>query len=231
MTTSGPLAEQPDAPKSEEESGKNGRRRPLTFSEKFKNICLGLAAVSALILGMANMLKGEPTAEKAWDTSQEAINKNRGSINELGDGLRKLHLMFVHMQGRMEGQTAAAMMLKIEKLEAENKRLKAAPPERVVRAQPSPPPAPPPKECREGWVEAGGRCRRVGKAVAEAVDEAREKAQLAKRKLEQERKLRKAAERAKVRAEQTQLPAPAPPRSLPFLPKKLDDAAGFKRGD
>ena len=93
------------------------KKKPLSFSEKFRNICLGIAAMSALILGLVNAFKGEPTAEKAWETSQEAINKNRTAINKLGDGLRKLHLMFVHMQGQQEGYNNAKLLRKIEELE------------------------------------------------------------------------------------------------------------------
>lgn len=203
------------------EDDKNGKKRPLSWSEKFRNYCIGIAALTGLILGAWANLKGEPKADKAWDTSQEAINKNRGTINKLGDGMRKLHLMFVHMQGQQEGYNNAKLMAKIDKLEDERLKTKPVRHKPVVRE---------PKvgvgklkPCPPGWVRIKGKCSKNRVAIAKATHEARKDAEAVKRKLEEERKRRKEAERAKMKAQQ--LPKPQPPAKLLPLPKKLDDAA------
>ena len=190
------------------------KKKPLSFSEKFRNICLGIAAMSALILGLVNAFKGEPTAEKAWETSQEAINKNRTAINKLGDGLRKLHLMFVHMQGQQEGYNNAKLLRKIEELEKEKERLAIE-----ADAQPES------RQCPPGWVKIEGRCSKNRAAIAKAAKAAEEKAEKAEKAVKAERRMREAAERAHMQAQQVPLPQPKPMSKLKPLPKKLDDAA------
>lgn len=187
-------------------------KKPPNFSEKFRNICLGIAAMSALILGLVNAFKGEPTAEKAWETSQEAINKNRTAINKLGDGLRKLHLMFVHMQGQQEGYNNAKLLRKIEELEKE--RLAAE-----TDAQPES------RQCPPGWVKIEGRCSKNRAAMAKAAKAAEARAADAQKEAKAERRMREAAERAHMQAQQVPLPQPKPMSKLKPLPKKLDDAA------
>jgi len=211
--------------KDEDES--NGKKRPLTRSEKFRNYCIGIAALTGLILGTFNILKGEPTAQKAWDTSQEAINKNRESINKLGDGLRRLHLMFVHMQGQQEGYNNAKMMQEIEGLKKDNEALRkksassqGASGERLVEA-------PNDKDCHPGWVRVGGKCTKNRATIAKAVKNAREEVKRAKEKLLLERRLRKAAERANVQMQQIPLPPPKPMPKLSPVPRELDKASKY----
>jgi hypothetical protein len=226
----------------------NGKKRPLTRAEKFKNYCIGLGALSALILGLWANLKGEPTAEKAWETSEKQLNKNREAINKLGDGLRKLHLMFVHLQGQSEGYNNAKLIAKIEKLEKENERL-----QQNKSVVPSPKPQAAGgvggvgptralvevlrgkkvgerklKPCHPGWVRVEGRCTKNRAKIAKAVNDARSETREARRKMLREKAKREAAERAKVQAQRIQLPAPKPMPKLAPMPKNLDEASKKK---
>lgn len=212
-----------DTDKERGEENGNGKKRALTKSERFKNYCLGIAALTALILGTFNILKGEPTAQKAWDVSEKQINKNRDAINKLGDGLRKLHLMFVHMQGQTEGYNNARLLSKIEKLEQENASLKKGTPVAAAVA----PVSPAEKDCAPGWVEVKGRCTKNPTAIAKAAKAAQAEVGKVEAKLAKERKLRKAAEKAKLQMQQIQLPYPKPPAKMAPVPSKLDDAVKF----
>ena len=66
----------------EEENDKE-KRRPLTFSEKVRNILIGLGAASGLILGLVSNCKGEPVAEKTWVTLRTQVNDISGVVNKL----------------------------------------------------------------------------------------------------------------------------------------------------
>lgn len=219
------------------EKEENGKKRPLSRSEKFRNYCIGIAALTGLILGVVNIVMGEPTAKKAWETSEKAINKNRRAINKLGDGMRKLHLMFVHMQGQTEGYNNAKLLHKIEKLEEINERLRQGKPvvKREATSGATSAPASKPeavvevlrgdKPCHPGWVRIKGKCTKNRAAIAKAAVEAQKSAAAVKVKLVKERRLRKAAERAKAQMQQIRIPEPKPPPKLAPMPKNLDEAS------
>lgn len=201
---------------------KDETRRPLSLSERFKNYCLGIAALTALILGLFNVFKGEPTAQRAWETSEKAINQNRNTLNKLNDGFSKLHLMFVHMQGQQEGYNNAKLIQKIEQLEQENEQLKGDKSVAVAK------PAHTKKNCPPGWVRINGRCSKNRVAIAKAVDDAKRSATEAKRNLKLEHKMRRKAEMAKAKMQQVQLPRPMSPAKLKPVPQSLDKASSDK---
>lgn len=99
----------------------NGKKRPLTRAEKFKNYCLGLGALTGIIIGLLAHLKGEPEADKANDKADEAVAKAvkayetvTKQMNEVVKAQRKLHLRMVHIQAHDEGYRAAKMMLELQ---------------------------------------------------------------------------------------------------------------------
>lgn len=203
-----------------EDNGNGKKRRPLTQSEKFKNYCLGIAALTALILGLINILKGEPTAERTWATLRDQTNALTETVN-------KLTKQVIFLQAHENGRTSAKLELKLEEAEKKISKLQSAKPALVSKSSAgSSKPVKlnkPQKKCKDGFVLAEGRCRRVHKAVAKklARDEV-EKAE-ARRRLLEEKKKRLEAERRK-RALMKQMTEPAPPKPIPKLPYKLDEA-------
>ena len=198
----------------------NGKeRRPLTQSEKFKNYCLGIAALTALILGLINILKGEPTAEKTWETLRKAVNEQASAINKLKSRL-------VYFQAVQEARTASEIQHKLDTLQDKYDALLA---KKSVQAKltPTPQSKPVKKECREGAVlGTDNRCHRVGKTVATKV---KEEKQLALRALEAEKKKRLEAERRKKalmkKLQHAEQAPPMPAKRMRILPKSLKDAA------
>lgn len=212
------------------ENGKEAaeaRRRPPTMGEQVFSWCKALAVlVPAIIACYAAFFKGEPVAEKTWDTLRAQVNKQSDSIN-------KLHLRIVYFQAQSETQTAIAIQQKLDQLQKkydalvlEKKTASAAVapiPTRIAAADPPPPPPPPPPtpKCRRGQVEAGGRCQWVPPAVR-----AKLKAQEVHRvtvegKLRKEKALRTKLEERELVKARMQEQAP----QLKALPKGLEDAA------
>lgn len=206
---------------SEEEEDKP--RRPLTRSEKVRNYLIGIGAVSALILGLMAQFKGEPVADAVWA-------KLRKRVNHQDENIHKLHVRMIHLQGLEEGYNAGKLAEKLDQLQKKYDALKA----KTTVAAVSTPTQPTavatvtkPKastNCKEGFIEVGGRCKRVPKAVAKAVKDEVSKAERKlvaekKRLLELERK--KAVLTKKLATQQQQvraIPKPAP------LPAKIEDA-------
>jgi hypothetical protein len=198
-------------------------RRPLTRSEKVRNYLVGLGAASALILGLVTQFKGEPVADAVWAKLRKRVNRQDESIH-------KLHVRMIHLQGLEEGYNAGKLIEKLEQLQKKYDALKAK--TTVAAAPVAPKPtaiatATKPRastDCKEGFLEVGGRCKRVPKAVAKAVKAEVSKAKRKlvvekKRFLELERK--KAALTKKLATQQQQvraIPKPAP------LPAKVEDA-------
>ena len=144
--------------------------RPLSRSERVKNYLIGIGALTGLILGLFSVLKGEPVAEKTWDTLRIKMNEQAKAINRLS---RRV----VFLQAHEEGRTAAALQAKLEALEKKLETQK---------------PAPAPVKCRKGFVLGDdGKCRRVPKTVAVRVKKV---ATAAKKELARERKKRKQVE-------------------------------------
>lgn len=52
-------------------------------SEKVKNYLIGIGALTGLILGLLAQFKGEPVAEKTWNTLRDQVNKQTELINNL----------------------------------------------------------------------------------------------------------------------------------------------------
>lgn len=198
------------------EDGGNGKKRPLTRAEKFKNYCIGLGALTALILGAWANLKGEPRAEKTWETL-------RDQVNELTETVNKLSKRVIFLQAHESGRTAAEIQLKLDAAEAALAKLKASQPTPLkVLDKPQVKPAPE-KKCREGYVLADNRCRKVPKAVAKKLEQATIAKAEAHRKLLVEKKKRLEEERRRRKLMQ-QLAAPHPPAQMKKLPLKLDEA-------
>jgi len=84
-------------------------KRPTTFAEKFRNICLGLGALTALILGAWANLRGEPTAEKTYTVLREQVNRQADAIN-------RLHQRVVWLQAHEEGRTSASLQQQLDNL-------------------------------------------------------------------------------------------------------------------
>ena len=187
-------------------------RRPLTLTEKIKNVCIAIGALSALILGIIANSRGEPVAEKTWSTLRDEFNKQ--SVV-----LKRLHSRVVYMQAHEEGRHAAEIQLKLDELQKKYDTLKALPKKPdVVSSLPVPKPS-----CKEGYVEAEGRCRKASKAVVKRV-ESETKAVIVAKKRFLEEKRRSAKLEKKIKTLQKQEQQKAIPELSP-LPKKLDDAA------
>lgn len=54
-----------------------------TRSEKVKNYFVGIGAMTGLILGLMAQFRGEPVAEKTWNTLRDQVNKQTELINDL----------------------------------------------------------------------------------------------------------------------------------------------------
>lgn len=220
--------------------GKPGRKKKiseevkkLSRSEKVRNYCIGLGALSALILGLVANFKGEPVAQKATEDIDKTWRKLRFQVNKQSDAINKLHLRMVHFQGTQEGFTAGKLQEKLELIQKKYDELAGSQPKKVAKLQQAKKPtavaakpAPKPKkECPPGRVEAEGRCRKVTKAVAKRVAKDSQKVAEAQRKLAEERRRREELERKKRALERkmTQQKQQAVPKLSP-LPAKLDDA-------
>lgn len=198
-------------------------KRPLSRSEKFKNYCLGIAALTALILGLINVFKGEPKAEETWEVLRTNQNKQAKELNRIR---MRLH----YFQAYQEAQTALKLQEKLDNLQEQyDKLLASVKAGKPVVAETKPTaavPAPKPTDCKGDLVRGtDGRCHRVRKPVAKAVKTAVAQAEETKRKLAKEMKRRLAAERKKgelLRKIQAQMKDKT--ADLPALPKKLEDA-------
>jgi len=184
--------------------------RPLTLTEKIKNVCIAIGALSALILGIVANSRGEPVAEKTWETLRDKLNAQ-------SEVLKRLHSRVVYLQAHEEGRHAADLQLKLDALQKKYDDLKVDKPKKVTVAAPTKP------ECRTGFIEAGGRCRKAATAIVKRVEKEASAAKAAKKRLvEEKRRAAKLEKRVKHLQRQEQkkgIPELAP------LPKKLDDVA------
>jgi hypothetical protein len=199
----------------------NGKKRPLTRAEKFKNYCIGLGALTALILGVWANLRGEPEAAKTWKTAQKLIQQNRDKLN-------KLSRRVVYLQAHEEGRTAASIQVKLDALQKKYDALGGGSgglkPKIVQVSRPVSV-----RACRAGYVTGSdGRCRPVPRAVAKKVASDKKDADAVKAALVAEKRKRAELERRKkelLRRLYQQKKAPPAPKPLPKVPAKLDDAA------
>jgi hypothetical protein len=209
--------------------GKQGKkRREPTLGERVFSWCKAMAVlVPAIIACYAAFFKGEPVAEKTWDTLRAQVNKQSEAIN-------KLQLRIVYFQAQSETQTAMAIQQKLDELQKKYdaallaKKQAPAPgtaPIAVRPQPPPPPPPPPPAQCRKGYVEAGGKCTKVAPAVLARIEKEKARRTDAEKKLKVELKHRALLEK-KAKAQHQQMQKTAP--ELRALPKGLDDAAKGK---
>lgn len=235
-----------------DDNGNGKKPKPLSRAEKFKNYCIGIGAMTGLILGLWANLKGEPKAEEAKDkatkaesTADKTWKTLRDQVNKLAEAQQKLHVRMVHIQAHDEGYRAAKMLLQ---LQDENDALRKKQPKKLAQLQkkvtpaarlrpkrtaayPSifddPPPKaakPKPKPCPPGWIRAGKRCRKAPKALAKAVNEAKADAEKARKALE-EAKLKAKLEAERRRLVEQKMQAQQTVDIPKPLPPKLDDAS------
>jgi hypothetical protein len=181
------------------------RRLPPTRAERFKNYCIGLGALTALILGTVNMLWDRSKAvEKKADNGYEKLAKK---VNELASFSSKVQLKLAILQAKEEERTAMKVFHKLEASEAANEKLQEqleaiAKGTKVAAVKKPTKPrvkvAKVPVRCNAGHVQdATGRCRRVPQSVATRVFVDDMKKQASKIQLDLERERRKKAEREK----------------------------------
>ena len=180
-------------------------------SERLKNYATALAillgALPALIVSIVTSYRGEPMAEKTWETLRDQVNRQSVTIN-------KLHLRLVHFQGTQEGHTAADIQHKLDQLQEKYDALLTGKPDPVQN----------PTTCRPGRVFAGGKCRAVSQAVDDLVKRKDQEVEIAEQKARDEMKKRLVEQRKRIN--QQSAGSKAPPSSLlKSLPKRLDDAA------
>jgi hypothetical protein len=176
------------------------KRLPPTRAEKFKNYCLGLGALTALILGTINMAWDRSKAvEKKSDSGYEKLAK---TVNELASFSSKVQLKLAVLQAKEEERTAMRVFQKLEASEAANQKLREqldaiVKGTKVVKPKPAKP-VKVTKACAVNQVlDAAGRCRYVPKAVAARVFVDNMKSQASKIQLDLERERRKKVEREK----------------------------------
>ena len=180
----------------------------LSRSEKVRNYCIGIGALSALILGVIANFKGEPIAEKAWETLRDKVNKQTIAI-------KRLHNRVVYFQAHEEGKNAAELQLKLDALQRKFDSLKA----KKTATQPEA------KTCGPGFVLADNKCRKASTAVVRRVVKETKAADKAEKKLLEERRKNLELERRLQKNTMQQQQSRDPLPNLVPLPKKLDDAA------
>lgn len=185
---------------------------------KFSLTGAGIAAILASILPIIVLFRGEPTAEKVADRSDQENQR-------LFRNQRKLHARLSLAEAKLElFEKICVKSLKPAPLVSDavaHANVKSIP----ARPKTSPPtlpptttaakPAPPPKKCRQGLVLEEDRCvpvRTALKARTAALDKAQEEKRrlLMKAKAAFEAK-RKAEQKAKTAKQQHFLPAPPAP--------------------
>jgi hypothetical protein len=208
-------------------------RRVLDWSKAAK----GWAAVIS-ILGATGLafygaaLKKDPVAvqarsevEETWKVAQAQLNTLAKEVNRLARANRglkqtvqKLSLRVVFLQAHEAGFNQGSLHEQIAQLQEENARLRTRAVggggDIAIKSAGG---------CRAGSIEVGGRCRRVGKEVAQEILGAKAEAETARRKAKAEEKLRKEAEAAGL--SQAAATAQQGASKIPLLPKRLDDAA------
>jgi rubrerythrin len=202
---SGPM-ETPGKPSRPEKN--SGELRLTTRSERVRNYCIGIGALSALILGLVATFKGEPVAEKTWNTLRTELNKQ--SVV-----LKRLHSRVVFMQAHEEGRHAAEIQLKLETLQKRYDALKATGSVKVGAVTLD-------KKCADGHIEVDGKCKRVAKAVAKQVQATAKVAATVERKLVDEKRRADKLESKLKKIKQQQKDQKGIPELI-ALPKKLSD--------
>lgn len=193
----------------------------LKRSEKIKNyataISLAIPAISGLIIGLVALNKGEPKAEKAYETLQEEVNKQ-------AEVLKDIHLKLAKHEGWEEGKQAGKLQLKLDQLQRRYDALLAKYESAKGGKKPAPPSAAK-DDCPLGQVRIKGKCKKPPKAVSAVVAAMQRKEADTRRRLLAEKQRRIALERKKaelLRQLQQQRQRSSPIYNLRRLPAKLD---------
>lgn len=200
-------------------------KRPLLRSERVRNYLIGLGAASGLILGILSQFKGEPVAEKTWETLRKALNQQATMVN-------KLQRRMVYFQAWQEARTAFEVQQKLDNLQKKYDALKGSKPRAAVLT-PAPAPVavaskPSPPTCKDGWVHGDDdKCHRVRRSVAARTKTVAKQYAETRRKLVKEQQRRRKAEHRK-RELMRKLTAQSTD-DLPALPAKLEDAKQYKK--
>lgn len=197
---------------------KTGVVGSITQSERLRNyagaiaILLGaLPAIGSLVVSLVTTYRGEPVAEKTWETLREQQNRQ-------GEVVNKLHNRVVYLQAYQEGQNVAALQSQLEELQKKYDDLKSTISEPTKVSVTT--------DCGTGRVRIAGRCRSTSKAVADLVKARIRETEEVKKKLVREKVRRIKSEVQKSKIQQTV--KRAPPDPIQPLPKNLDDAAKAK---
>jgi hypothetical protein len=110
----------------------NGKtRKPLTFTEKVKNVCLGLGAMTGLILGVVANVKGEPEAQEAkdkgdeiWKTLKGKVDKQSKALNSQSEAIEKLSRRVIFLQAHEAGFNAGKMYAELQAANSEIAKLR-----------------------------------------------------------------------------------------------------------
>lgn len=90
------------------------KEKKLAQSEKFVNYMKGLALIlpilGALAIGIINLVRGEPVAEKTWETVRDKLNEQSKVID-------KLTKRVMYWQGHESGRSAGALYEKLQQSE------------------------------------------------------------------------------------------------------------------
>lgn len=169
-----------------------------TRATQFKDYCLGISALSALILGVWANLKGEPKADKTWVTSRQVGNETRKQQNALAREVQKLHMRIVFLQAHQEGFNSGKLWSELQVLK--NRRE-----------------VPKPVTCKAGYTAIGGKCVRKPTAAVKVLSDQLEHV---KQKLEIEQLRRKAVEVQAIKQAK-----PNPVQQLAPIPANIDEAS------
>jgi len=147
-----------------------------------------LPALTASIISVMTAYRGEPEANRAYEILAPQVNRQRTALQITLGKLSKI-------EGRLEGETAAKLAAKLDKLSEENAALKAQidalkiNPKGVKSTSPSTDPqASSVKKCPDGQVlGADGVCHRVRKAIAAQVQADTVRARVTEQKLREKK--------------------------------------------
>jgi len=183
-------------------------------SERFKNYLIGIGATTGLILGLLAQFKGEPIAEKTWETLREQVNKQTESINEL-------YVRMEAFQAAQDARSAADLEHELEDLQKKYDALlegREGSGEENKAAT---------KKCSPGYVTGSdGVCRAVHASVANRVKKSEKRAASAIEELQKERTRRLAAEDGKNEMlRKLSEYGKEKQGQLETLPKNLDEAS------
>lgn len=202
----------------------SGIVKAFTGSEKLKDyagaiaILLGaLPAVGSLIVSLATAYKGEPVAEKTWNTVRIQLNQQAEMINNL-------RLSVIKVQAHEEGKTLASLQIKLDELQKRYDQLLSKNKSSEFKVESSSKII----ECQEGFINIKGKCQAVPRMLENRFKEEQQKTELMKKRLEEERSRRVLEEnRRRIVEKKIQAVKNEEPLLRP-LPKELDDAAHRK---